>query len=82
MNYIGIGVVLVGNFDMAPPKAEQTDKLVELIRWLQKDYRISRSHVLGHREVGALAGYDWTEGQFKSCPGRYFDMNKLRGYLR
>lgn len=82
MNSVGIGICCVGNFDLGPPPQEQMDKLIELVRWLQSDFHITKSHVLGHREVGALVGFDWTKGNYKSCPGKRFDMNKLRSYLR
>lgn len=77
MNTFGYGICLVGNFDEAPPPAEQVDIAVGLVRYLMRQDAISVDHVLGHGEVQKLAGYD----QVKSCPGKLFDMNKFRSYL-
>lgn len=81
MNTTGIGICCVGNFDLAPPPPELTDKLVELLRWLCHDYRISSGHVIGHCEVGEMVGLRWQDGQYKTCPGRQFDMGRLRSFL-
>jgi hypothetical protein len=60
-NEHGIGICLIGNFDVAPP----TDKQVAAVRWLVKTlaarYAIGRSRVVRHQDVGATL-----------CPGRLF----------
>jgi len=49
-----------------------------LVRSLQKVYMIPNDRVLGHREAGMMDGLDWTKGQFKSCPGKNFSMDRFR----
>jgi N-acetyl-anhydromuramyl-L-alanine amidase AmpD len=49
-----------------------------MIEWLMNLYDIPVENILGHREVGKLAGHDWRLGQFKTCPGKGFDMDKFR----
>ena len=81
MNTFGIGICMVGNFDTGPPHPYQMDKTVELVRHLMRAHHIPRENVIGHREAGLLAGYDWRLGQYKSCPGSFFDLNHFRSYL-
>jgi len=81
MNTRGYGVCLVGNFDLAPPPDAQMDKLIELLRYLMRQDHIPVFNVLGHREVGIRAGFDWTKGEYKTCPGIRFDMMHLRDLL-
>ena len=64
-NHDSIGICLIGNFDLAPPEKEQWDKAVSLCDWLCETYHIER--ILGHGEADD-----------RSCPGRYFDMDKFR----
>jgi len=68
----------VGNFDLAPPGLEVMRFLAEIVRRKVAEYGIPVNAVLGHREVGAMAGYDWKKGQYKSCPGKHFNMDLLR----
>jgi hypothetical protein len=81
MNYIAYGVLLTGNFDAAAPAPELVQKALRLVRFLTIQDGIPANNVLGHREVGAMAGFDWRKGQFKSCPGKLFDMSAFRGML-
>lgn len=81
MNVVGLGICLVGNFDDAPPSGAQLVVLRKLVKSLQEVFGIQTSHVLGHREIGKLSGFDWTAGQYKSCPGRQFDLNAFRSRL-
>lgn len=81
MNEEAYGICVVGNFDMAAPRGDQVKKLIELCRYLIRLDKIPVPNVLGHREVGLRAGFDWQKGQYKSCPGKLFDMKILRGML-
>ena len=88
MNRNSIGVCLIGNFDIAVPNPAQLAELVNLIKHLMSEYKIPARNVLGHREVGKLAGYDWEKigrtgvRQYKTCPGTHFDMDELRRRLK
>ncbi|MBI5119294.1 N-acetylmuramoyl-L-alanine amidase [Candidatus Poribacteria bacterium] len=81
MNSKSIGICVVGNFDLAPPGLEVLRFLSEIVRRKVMEYGIPVQAVLGHREVGAMAGFDWKKGQYKSCPGKYFPMDTLRSLL-
>jgi hypothetical protein len=61
-NDLGIGICLVGNFDVTRPTEAQMQSLVRLVRFLRDRYDIPRGRMYGH-------------GQLKptDCPGRYFD---------
>jgi hypothetical protein len=81
MNLRSIGYCVVGDFDAAPPDME-TVKLVA--RQAREDcalYGIPVNAILGHREAGLMAGFDWRKGQFKSCPGKHFPMDTLRAMV-
>lgn len=82
MNRRSLGVCVVGNYDIAPPDNEMLKELVKIIWVLKVGYGIPASNVIGHREAGAMAGYDWRKGQFKTCPGRSWDMDALRKMVR
>ncbi len=81
MNSKSLGICVVGNFDLTPPGLEVMRFLAEIVRRKVADYGIPVQAVLGHREVGAMAGFDWRKGQYKSCPGRYFNMDILRAMV-
>jgi hypothetical protein len=59
-NETGIGICMVGNFDVNRPSAQQLANLSKLVGYLMKTYNIPPDHILGH-------------GQTKrtDCPGRY-----------
>ena len=65
-NDVGIGICLVGNFDVTRPTESQMYSLARLVRCLTNRYGIPRSHIFGH-------------GQLKptDCPGRNFDYGDL-----
>ena len=65
-NRFAIGICLVGNFDLAAPPPGQWRKALRLVRALQKVLGIPNANVLGHRSFDR-----------KSCPGKYFDMEKF-----
>ena len=65
-NDVGIGICLVGNFDVTRPSEEQMESLSRLVRYLRARYGIPQSHIYGH-------------GQLKptDCPGRNFNYADL-----
>ena len=71
-NYDSIGIALIGNFNFEHPTEKQRENLIKLIRDKSKRYNILLEEVYGHREL------DNTETE---CPGRNFDMDKLREEL-
>jgi len=81
MNDRGIGICIVGNFDLVDPLGEALQQARAVCRFLIRLYAIPRERVIGHREAGLLAGLDWRRGEFKSCPGKLFDMNSFRATL-
>ncbi len=62
-NDYGIGICLVGNFDIDKPTPAQMQSLARLSSFLMKNYRISQTNVLGH-------------GQTKptDCPGKFMNI--------
>ena len=81
MNSWSIGVCVVGNFDVEPPSLAKLYFLRDLCFSLMENYGIPAQNVIGHRDAGLMAGYDWQRGQFKTCPGRLFPLDSLRGML-
>lgn len=67
-NHEGIGICVVGNFDLVPPHPAAWAKLVKLIKWLMQEYNIPPENVKGHREFAP----------YKTCPGKRFDLDRLR----
>lgn len=66
-NATGIGIVLVGHFDQAPPTPAQWTSLKRLIAHLSAEYNIPADQLLGHGDIKATA-----------CPGRYLSLDDLR----
>lgn len=65
-NQHGIGVVLVGNFEDAPPSGAQLAAVKRLVGVLRAEYGLSAANVVGHRDVKATA-----------CPGQHFPMDEV-----
>jgi hypothetical protein len=66
-NEYGIGICLVGNFDIERPTPAQMRSLSRLVAYLSHTYHISASNVLGHGETKAT-----------HCPGRYVNISAVR----
>jgi hypothetical protein len=81
MNSKSIGICVVGNYDIIPPSIEYLEILKKICYAYMINYSIPTKNVLGHREVGLMAGFDWKKGQFKTCPGRLFDMTAFRDFI-
>jgi N-acetyl-anhydromuramyl-L-alanine amidase AmpD len=66
-NNFGIGICLVGNFDIDRPSDAQVRSLARLTAYLMKTYHISPDRVIGH-------------GQTKptDCPGRNCNIAEVR----
>jgi hypothetical protein len=69
-NAQGIGVCLIGNFELDLPTAAQLDALATLTQTLAAAYDIPPQNIKGHGEVKSTA-----------CPGRYFPMQELTQIL-
>jgi hypothetical protein len=65
-NQHGIGIALVGNFELAPPSEAQMAAVKRLVTVLRTRYGIEASNVLRHGDIKATA-----------CPGKYFPMGDL-----
>ena len=73
-NADGIGICLIGNFDIEPFNAFQEKRLVELCALLISNIpTLSVSRIIGHRDV---------PGKATACPGRNVDIDRLRFLVR
>jgi hypothetical protein len=66
-NEYGIGICLVGNFDVERPTPKQIQSLVRLTAYLMKTYHITPDCVKGHGQTKAT-----------DCPGKYMDVAMIR----
>ena len=66
-NEHGIGICLVGNFDIERPSAKQMKSLSRLVGYLMQSYGISPQNVVGHRDTKPT-----------DCPGRYVNIAAVR----
>ena len=65
-NSTSIGICFVGNFDNRAPSNSVLNAGVKLVQFLMRQYDINK--IVGHHELNPA----------KSCPGKYFDMDKFR----
>lgn len=74
MNRVGLGVLFIGDFDIAPPNTGMLIAMAVHLRPIMELLRIPAqpTRVIGHREV---AGY-------KTCPGNMFDVGAFIDLLR
>jgi len=66
-NEYGIGICLVGNFDVTYPTAAQMASLDRLVTYLMRTYHIPAGQVLGHRDTKST-----------DCPGRHMSVESVR----
>ncbi len=66
-NDYGIGICLVGNFDIERPTANQMRSLAKLVAYLEKTYKIPPSRVIGHGDTKPT-----------DCPGRNMSVASVR----
>ena len=64
-----LGICFVGNFDIEPPPIENWNAGIKLVEFLMVEYGIKK--IVGHTEYNS----------HKTCPGKYFDLNKFRKEL-
>ncbi|MGV8074409.1 MAG: N-acetylmuramoyl-L-alanine amidase [Syntrophobacteraceae bacterium] len=72
MNERGIGIALVGNFNIDLPTRNQLQSLVYLLQVLSQRYHIGPDHIWGHRDI---------EGANTDCPGKRFPWSEIRRCL-
>jgi hypothetical protein len=66
-NDYGIGICLVGNFDLDRPTSAQIRSLTRLTAYLMQTYHITADHVLGHCDAKPT-----------DCPGRNMNVASIR----
>lgn len=76
-NAKSIGICLVGNYDMDPPSDDRLETLSLFCRDLQREFKIPKENVIGHRDTFILRGVPVE----KSCPGERFDLKSFRDRL-
>jgi len=87
MNRRSLGVCIVGNYDAETLTLEGASYLSRFLIALTAKHGIEPKKVIGHRDAGMMAGYDWREvgatgeRQFKSCPGVLFPMDLVRNMI-
>ena len=72
MNYRGIGICLVGNFDNEQVSPAQLESLVYLVNTLRRYYRIPAGNIMGHGQV---------PGARTDCPGKNFPWKEFKNRL-
>jgi N-acetyl-anhydromuramyl-L-alanine amidase AmpD len=72
MNYKGIGICLVGNFNQERVSQKQLDSLAYLVNILREYYKIPIKNIVGHRQVN---------GAKTECPGKYFPWEEFKDRL-
>jgi len=79
MNSVGVHLCFVGNFDLAPPPLRMLEVGARrfVIPWM-REFGIPADRIIGHRDAGLMAGFDWRKGQYKTCPGTRFDIEMFR----
>ncbi len=73
-NDFGIGICLVGNFDVSRPSARQLDGVAKLVAHLQRTYNIPADRIIGH---GTVRTFDHA-GTSTLCPGRNLNIAQVR----
>jgi len=73
MNYKGIGICLVGNFNQEQVSQEQMESLVYLVNTLRKYYKIPAENIMGHGQV---------PGASTDCPGKNFPWDEFKRRLK
>ncbi len=81
MNKRSYGICYVGNYDKSVAHKDiiKWETLKKLCYWLMQDHAIIAEQVLGHRECQEMGGVP--PEKRKTCPGKLFDMNRLRAEL-
>jgi N-acetyl-anhydromuramyl-L-alanine amidase AmpD len=83
LNVTGIHICCVGDYDKIAPPIRMIEVMIErIILPVMHRHSITPDRIIGHRDGGLMAGFDWTKGQYKSCPGRLFDLNIIRTMVK
>lgn len=69
-NWKGLGICLIGNFELQAVPPEQYASLVKLTRRLMYEYNIPPENVNGHGHI---------RGESTLCPGKHFPMQQFIG---
>lgn len=69
-NSDGIGICILGNFDIINPCHQQYFMVASLCRCLQEVYGIETDNIRPHSDYS-----------HKTCPGEMFSMDKLKSYI-
>lgn len=69
MNRKGFHVAFTGNFDEYPPPQDMLDFAAPILAGYCEVFGIPLARVIGHRDI---------VGVTKSCPGKLFDLDRLR----
>ena len=69
MNEKGIGIALVGNFNVETPTAKQMESLIYLLKTLCQYYHIPAGNIIGHRDA---------PGANTECPGQRLPLTTIR----
>ena len=72
MNYVGIGICLVGNFENTRPTPRQMEALIRLTAHLAYKYGVPLENIRGHRDFAS---------NHTRCPGRNFPWEYFRREL-
>ena len=76
-NTEGLGILLVGNFDLTEPSKNAYAVLAKIVKKCMIVFDISVDDVIGHRDV-----YDRLNiPRQKTCPGALFDIEKFKHLL-
>jgi len=73
MNFRGIGIALLGNFEEKTPTPNQMHSLFALSAELCAEHQVHPDRILGHGEV---------PGAYTGCPGRYLDLSAVRRVVK
>lgn len=76
-NSNSIGICLIGNYDIEAPSEDRLSIMASLVRDLQRQFKIPRDQVIGHRETFVKRGVPVE----KTCPGSKFVMEDFRARL-
>ncbi|MCP4399102.1 MAG: N-acetylmuramoyl-L-alanine amidase [bacterium] len=68
-NFRGIGICLIGNYEIKKVPAKQYLSLVTLTKKLMKKYDIKSTEISGHGMI---------PGESTKCPGKYFPIEKFK----
>ncbi len=66
-NEYGIGICLVGNFELERPTAKQMDSVEKLVGYLMATYHVTPDHILRHKDTKST-----------ECPGKYLSIDVIR----